>query len=222
MDELLETLDKDPDYHCFLLDGQVAPINDYLDVKPRNREKVTKYIKEGRIAVGPWYTLPDLYALDGECLVRNLLKGIRTSEGYGKCMKVGYNSFGWGQTAQFPPDYAEARRLSTPAMTYQVMGGQRGDLALEQGFFAVSDKNLQISALKKAEDRDSIILRVFNPTDAVMETGVSLTVPGVTIGKVVECNLNEEHTGKEIPVTNNSFKVAVGINKIKTYEMIME
>lgn len=25
MDELLETLDKDPDYHCFLLDGQVAP-----------------------------------------------------------------------------------------------------------------------------------------------------------------------------------------------------
>lgn len=95
MDELLETLDKDSDYHCFLLDGQVAPINDYLDVKPRNREKVTKYIKEGRIAVGPWYTLPDLYPLDGECLVRNLLKGIRTSQGYGKCMKVGYNSFGW-------------------------------------------------------------------------------------------------------------------------------
>lgn len=105
MDELLETLDTDPEYNCFLLDGQVAPIEDYLEVKPQNTEKVDRYIKDGRIAVGPWYTLPDLYPLDGECLVRNLLKGIRVSEKHGKCMKVGYNSFGWGQTAQFPQLY---------------------------------------------------------------------------------------------------------------------
>lgn len=105
MDELLETLDKHEDYNCFLLDGQAAPIDDYLDVKPENKEKVEKYIKDGRIAVGPWYTLPDLYPLDGECLVRNLLKGIRAAEAHGKCMKVGYNSFGWGQIAQFPQLY---------------------------------------------------------------------------------------------------------------------
>lgn len=105
MDELLDILDRDDEYHCFLLDGQTAPIDDYLEVKPQNREKVAKYIRDGRIAVGPWYTLPDLYPLDGECLVRNLLKGIRTAEKYGKCMKVGYNSFGWGQTAQFPQLY---------------------------------------------------------------------------------------------------------------------
>ncbi len=105
MDELLDILDTDPDYHCFLLDGQAAPIEDYLEVKPENREKVDHYIAEGRIAVGPWYTLPDLYPLDGECLVRNLLKGIRVSEQHGRCMKVGYNSFGWGQIAQFPQLY---------------------------------------------------------------------------------------------------------------------
>ena len=105
MEELLQTLDRDPEYHCFLMDGQVAPIADYLEVKPENAEKVAGYIREGRIAVGPWFTLPDLYPLDGECLVRNLLKGIRMSEKYGMCMKVGYNSFGWGQTAQFPQLY---------------------------------------------------------------------------------------------------------------------
>ncbi|GAA0807706.1 alpha-mannosidase [Faecalicatena orotica] len=105
MEELLEILDTNPDYHCFLLDGQVAPIEDYLEVKPENKAKVDSYIAEGRIAVGPWYTLPDLYPLDGECLVRNLLKGIRVSEKHGRCMKVGYNSFGWGQTAQFPQIY---------------------------------------------------------------------------------------------------------------------
>jgi mannosylglycerate hydrolase len=105
MEELLDTLEHDKNYHCFLMDGQVAPIDDYLEVKPENREKVEQYIKEGRIAVGPWYTLPDLYPLDGECLIRNLLKGIRVSEKYGDYLKVGYNSFGWGQTAQFPQIY---------------------------------------------------------------------------------------------------------------------
>lgn len=105
MDELLEILEKNPDYHCFLLDGQTAPIDDYLEVKPENKERVKSYIREGRIAVGPWYTLPDLYPLDGECLVRNLLKGNRAAEKLGGCMKVGYNSFGWGQTAQFPQLY---------------------------------------------------------------------------------------------------------------------
>ena len=107
MEELLRVLDTQPDYRCFVFDGQVAPIEDYLEVMPEQRNKVTKYIRAGRIAVGPWYTLPDLYPLDGECLARNLLKGIRTSLKYGGCLKVGYNSFGWGQTAQFPQIYRE-------------------------------------------------------------------------------------------------------------------
>ncbi|MCX6998023.1 MAG: glycosyl hydrolase-related protein [Kiritimatiellaeota bacterium] len=107
MEELLQVLDAQPGYRCFLFDGQVAPIEDYLEVMPQQREKVTKYIREGRIAVGPWYTLPDLYPLDGECLARNLLKGIRVSLKYGGCLKVGYNSFGWGQTAQLPQLYIE-------------------------------------------------------------------------------------------------------------------
>jgi mannosylglycerate hydrolase len=106
MEELLETLDSDPEYRSFLMDGQVAPIEDYLEVAPHDRERVAKHIRDGRIAVGPWYTLPDLYPLDGECLVRNLLTGTRIAAKYGEPMMVGYNSFGWGQTAQFPQIYA--------------------------------------------------------------------------------------------------------------------
>jgi len=107
MEELLHILDTQPEYRCFLFDGQVAPIEDYLEVMPEQREKVSKYIRDGRIAVGPWYTLPDLYPLDGECLVRNLLKGIRVSLKYGDYLRAGYNSFGWGQTTQFPQIYKE-------------------------------------------------------------------------------------------------------------------
>jgi mannosylglycerate hydrolase len=106
VDELLDILDTDEDYRCFLMDGQVSPILDYLEVMPQNREKVCKYIKQGRIAVGPWYTLPDLYPVDGECLVRNLLWGQHAANDLGGCLTVGYNTFGWGQTAQFPQIYA--------------------------------------------------------------------------------------------------------------------
>ena len=52
------------------------------------RAEVEQYIKEGRITCGPWYNLPDLYPLDGECLVRNLLKGYRVAEQFGKVMKI--------------------------------------------------------------------------------------------------------------------------------------
>lgn len=105
IEELLQILDTNPEYKCFVLDGQSVIIEDYLEVRPKDTERVCKYIKEGRLAIGPWYTLPDLYPIDGECLVRNLLKGIRYSDSLGGHLKVGYNSFGWGQTAQFPQIY---------------------------------------------------------------------------------------------------------------------
>ena len=106
MDELLDTLEKKPGYRQFIMDGQSVVLEDYLEVRPEKREVVEKYVKEGRITAGPWYTLPDLYPLDGECLVRNLLKGFRTSKEFGNTMKIAYTSFGWGQTAQFPQIYA--------------------------------------------------------------------------------------------------------------------
>ncbi len=106
MDQLLELLDSRPDYRQFIMDGQSVMIEDYLEMRPEKADKVKAYIKQGRITCGPWYTLPDLYPIDGECLVRNLLKGFRVSREYGACMDIGYTSFGWGQTAQFPQIFA--------------------------------------------------------------------------------------------------------------------
>lgn len=105
MDELLSILDTDKEYSSFLLDGQSVIIEDYLEVRPVNKGKIEKYISEGRMKIGPWYTLPDLYPIAGESLIRNLLKGIRYSKSLGGCLTVAYESFGWGQTAQFPQIY---------------------------------------------------------------------------------------------------------------------
>lgn len=105
IDSLFESLENNPGYKSFLFDGQTISILDYLEVRPENTEKMKEFIREGRIVVGPWYTLPDLYPVSGESLVRNLLKGERIANQLGGCLKIGYESFGWGQTAQFPQIY---------------------------------------------------------------------------------------------------------------------
>ncbi|MBN8460069.1 MAG: alpha-mannosidase [Verrucomicrobia bacterium] len=106
MAELLDQLESDPAYTCFVLDGQCIAIEDHLEVHPADAPRIEALVRAGRLRIGPWYSLPDLYPLDGECLVRNLLLGRRFANRFGGHLGVGYNSFGWGQTAQFPQIYA--------------------------------------------------------------------------------------------------------------------
>jgi mannosylglycerate hydrolase len=106
MDTLLDVLDREPGFRGYLLDGQTIPVEDYLEIKPENRDRIVTYVREGRIFIGPWFTLPDEFPVDGECLVRNLLWGRRAADQLGGCMNIGLTTFGWGQTAQFPQIYA--------------------------------------------------------------------------------------------------------------------
>ncbi|MBN1489354.1 MAG: alpha-mannosidase [Phycisphaerae bacterium] len=105
VDELIEVLERGQ-YPGFLLDGQCSPILDYLEIRPEQRERLTKLIAAGKLSIGPWYTLPDEYPVDGEALVRNLLRGRRVSDALGGVMNIGYTPFGWGQTAQLAQLYA--------------------------------------------------------------------------------------------------------------------
>ena len=104
IDHLLEILDKDSDYKYFQLDGQTIILEDYLEIRPENEQKLRKYTKEGRILIGPWYTLPDYFLTSGESCIRNLIKGIRQAKEFscGKWMKIGYSPDSFGNTTQFP------------------------------------------------------------------------------------------------------------------------
>lgn len=106
MDWLLDILEGDASYAGFLLDGQTVCLEDYLEMRPESRERIAAQVGAGRLWIGPWYTLPDLFPVAGECLVRNLLKGIRYAESLGGYNPIAYHTFGWGQTAQFPQIYA--------------------------------------------------------------------------------------------------------------------
>lgn len=91
MDTLLDTLDNDPGFKSFHLDGQTIMLEDYLQVRPEMKDKLEKYIREGRIHIGPWYILQDEFLTSSEANVRNLQIGHRDANHYGGTIsKIGY------------------------------------------------------------------------------------------------------------------------------------
>ncbi|HET7549782.1 MAG TPA: hypothetical protein VFK04_00740 [Gemmatimonadaceae bacterium] len=76
VDELLDGA-ASPD-EPFLLDGQAVVLDDYLVVRPDERERVGRLLRSGAIEAGPWYVLADELIPSGEALVRNLLAGRAT------------------------------------------------------------------------------------------------------------------------------------------------
>ena len=65
MDNAMELFEKDERYRNFHLDGQTIVLDDYLEIRPENREKLKKYVQEGRFHVGPWYILQDEFLTSG-------------------------------------------------------------------------------------------------------------------------------------------------------------
>lgn len=107
IDHLLDIMEEREDYRSFLLDGQLTLIEDYLEIRPERRETIQRLAKEGRLEVGPWYTLADCAPVQGESVVRNLLYGTRKCEEYGGPLKCGYNVFSFGQIGQLPQIYSQ-------------------------------------------------------------------------------------------------------------------
>ncbi|MBO4583793.1 MAG: hypothetical protein J5756_01865 [Clostridia bacterium] len=106
LDLLFDILEKNPEYKHFHLDSQTMPVQDYLEVYPEKKEKFQKYVREGRIAIGPWFCLPDEFCVGGESLIRNLLLGHKIGKEMGAVSKTGYSPFGWGQISQMPQIYS--------------------------------------------------------------------------------------------------------------------
>ena len=70
-------LERDLSYARFLLDGQTAVIDDYLEVRPDAAATIARLAASGRLQVGPWMILMDEFMVSGETLVRDLQMGLR-------------------------------------------------------------------------------------------------------------------------------------------------
>jgi alpha-mannosidase len=102
VDKVLNTLESDPAFTYFMLDGQTIVLEDYLEIRPENRERLRALARAGRILVGPWYLQPDEFLVGGESLIRNLQTGMRMAEPYGGAMPIGYVPDTFGHIGQLP------------------------------------------------------------------------------------------------------------------------
>jgi alpha-mannosidase len=106
VDELLDLLDRDPEYRHFMLDGQTIVLDDYLEVRPEARARIEKGVRSGRLAIGPWHVLPDEWLVSGEALIRNLRTGLARAAAFGAAMPVGYVPDQFGHVGQLPQIFA--------------------------------------------------------------------------------------------------------------------
>lgn len=103
VDGVIETLERDPAFSSFTLDGQAVVLEDYLAIRPANESRLRELIGAGRIEVGPSYVLPDELLVGEEALVRNLLIGRAVCERFGaEPSPVGYMPDSFGHPAQIP------------------------------------------------------------------------------------------------------------------------
>ena len=101
MDEVLDALEADERLR-FTLDGQLATVDDYLEIRPEAEPRIRALVESGRLAIGPWLTLVDEFLVDGETIVRNLAAGLARAADFGGTMRVGYLPDMFGHVAQMP------------------------------------------------------------------------------------------------------------------------
>jgi alpha-mannosidase len=102
VDHLLDLLERDPDFHCFHLDAQTIVLEDYLTIRPQQRDRLEGFIRAGRITIGPWYQLNDEFLTSGEATIRSLLVGTRIARQFGACLSIGYLPDQFGNLSQMP------------------------------------------------------------------------------------------------------------------------
>jgi alpha-mannosidase len=125
IDGVLDFMDADPRFQAFHLDGQTIVLDDYLEVRPEQTERLRRRIAERRLLVGPWYVMPDEFLVSGEALVRNLALGHRQAARFGSAMPVGYLPDSLGHVAQMPQVLAHFGVLS--AVLWRGFEGARSE-----------------------------------------------------------------------------------------------
>ena len=103
VDGVLDTLERDPSFTSFTLDGQAIVLEDYVEVRPESEGRLRALLASGRLEAGPSYVLPDEILVGGESLVRNLLLGRRVCRRFGfEPSGAGYLPDSFGHPAQLP------------------------------------------------------------------------------------------------------------------------
>jgi len=110
--------------------------------------------------------------------------------------------------------WQQAHSHNVPVRVVQT-GGHDGELPEQLSFVRIAPGNLVVSAIKKAERTDSIILRFYNTTDESVEGVVNFCNE---VGPVNLVNLNEEFQ-KQLASSTDTVRIAVKPKQIVTLEV---
>jgi len=73
VDGMLDILEHDREFKYLMLDGQTILLDDYLYMRSEQETVLRQHIRKGRILIGPWHILPDMFLVGPEAHIRNLL-----------------------------------------------------------------------------------------------------------------------------------------------------
>ncbi|MFX0100981.1 MAG: glycoside hydrolase family 38 C-terminal domain-containing protein [Candidatus Hodarchaeota archaeon] len=120
INELLDIYKKQ-DFR-FMLDGQTIVLEDYLEIHPEKRDELVQRIREGKLAAGPWYLLPDEWLVGQESLIRNLEVSLDLSRELDiPLMPVGHLPDQFGHTRAIPQILSDLTSLKA-AVVYRGVG----------------------------------------------------------------------------------------------------
>jgi len=98
----LFTAARRDDFGVYVLDGQVFPLLEHLEIAPEDGDGIKRMIKAKKLAIGPFYTQFDEWLSSPENIIRNGLYGRSESLKYGGCMRAGYLPDNFGHPRQLP------------------------------------------------------------------------------------------------------------------------
>ncbi len=112
--------------------------------------------------------------------------------------------------------YTQADILNVPLDIAQA-GSHGGNLPKKFSFMEISGEGLVLSALKKSEDNDSVVIRIYNPTKQHIQCELKIFKEPQNAKFI---NLNEELLEVENPkISNNKILVEIGPKKIITLQV---
>ncbi len=100
-DNVLDMLAKNK-IPCFYFDGQTCALDDYLDMRPENRDLVLSLIKHKKLFVGPFFCLVDEFLTDKTCFQKNLEIGLKEAQKYGCKDFIAYLADTFGHSQNIP------------------------------------------------------------------------------------------------------------------------
>ncbi len=100
-DTVLSKLDSG-ELSNFHTDGQAVIVEDILALKPEWKEKIADYAAKGKLEIGPFYSLADMYIPSGESFLRNFFCGTEIVRSLGGTPGIPYAPDAFGHNSDIP------------------------------------------------------------------------------------------------------------------------